>query len=137
VAGRTGCRPATVYLAARHERDQYDLDSVHELVCRHGWLEVVLAAPADGADRESAIGRLRACLAARGSWAGHDIHLSGPPDLAPGLTDLLIGLGAEPGLIRHDPVPVTFNRTEPLSCSEWFLDKRDIAWINRTDLGQA
>ncbi|MER5637836.1 globin domain-containing protein [Kitasatospora sp. NPDC002227] len=135
-AGRTGCRPATVYLAARDPRDQYDLDSVRSLVHRHGWLEVVPANPAQGAARESAIELLRAGLAGRGSWAGHDIHLSGPPDLAPGLTGLLTDLGADPELIRHDPVPATLNRTQPLSCSEWFLDKRDVAWINRTDLGR-
>lgn len=129
-----GCgRPMTVYLAARADTDQYDLATVRELVRRHHWLEVVLAAPADGADREAAVHLLRDGLTEHGWWAGYDIHLSGPPDLAPELTELLLALGAEPGLIRHDPVPLTFNRAQPLTCSEWFLDRRDVAWINRTD----
>ncbi|AUG78376.1 Putative oxidoreductase [Kitasatospora sp. MMS16-BH015] len=135
-SARTGCRPTTLFLAARSERDLYDLAEVERLAGCHRLLEVVLAAPAEGTDRATAAQLLRIGLARRGSWAGHDIHLSGPPDLAPALTDLLLALGAEPELIRHDPVPVTLNRARPTSCSEWFLDKRDIAWINRTDHGQ-
>ncbi|MFB7667477.1 globin domain-containing protein [Kitasatospora sp. NPDC056138] len=131
---------ATVFLAARDDADQYDLDTVRELVAGHAWLEVVLAAPADGADREEAIRLLHDGLSRHGpgrygGWAGHDIRLSGPPDLAPGIARLLLGLGAEPGLIRHDPVPPTFNRTRPLTSSDWFLDQRNVPWINRTDLG--
>ncbi len=42
---------------------------------------------------------------------------------------------AEPDLIRHDPVPETFDRARPLTSSEWFLDHRDVPRIDRTDLG--
>ncbi|MDH6576286.1 globin domain-containing protein [Kitasatospora sp. MAP5-34] len=130
-----GVRRTTVFLAARSEADQYDLPAVRELAARHDWLDLVLATPAPGAGRERASELLRDGLRARGGWAGHDIHLSGPPDLAPEITELLLDLGAEPELIRHDPVPLTLNRKRPLTSSEWFLDQRDIAWINRTDLG--
>ncbi|GAA2245811.1 MULTISPECIES: globin domain-containing protein [Kitasatospora] len=131
---------ATVFLAARDDADQYDLDAVHALVARHSWLEVVLAAPADGTDREEAVELLREGLYRygahrRGGWAGHDIRLSGPPDLAPAVAELLLALDAEPELIRHDPVPPTFNRSRPLTSSDWFLDQRNVPWINRTELG--
>ncbi|KJK57122.1 globin domain-containing protein [Saccharothrix sp. ST-888] len=139
-AGPARPAPATVFLAARDDADQYDLDTVRELVAGRSWLEVVLAAPADGAEREEAIrllhdGLRRYGLDRYGGWAGHDIRLSGPPDLAPGVARLLLGLAADPGLIRHDPVPPTFNRTRPLTSSDWFLDRRNVPWINRTDLG--
>ncbi len=68
-------------------------------------------------------------------WNGWDVHVSGPPGLVPEITGLLLELGADPALIRHDPAPATFNRARPLSASDWFLDERDVPWINRTDLG--
>ncbi|MCX5211910.1 globin domain-containing protein [Kitasatospora sp. NBC_00240] len=129
-------RRAMVYLAARDDADQYDLATVERLVERYRRLDVLLAAPADGADRSSANGLLTDGLRAHGDWAGWDIHLSGPPGLAPEITELLLGLGAEPERIRHDPVPETLNRTRPLTSSDWFLDRRDVAWINRTELGR-
>ncbi|GAA2142859.1 FAD-binding oxidoreductase [Kitasatospora kazusensis] len=134
LAGGRG-RPTTLFLAARNEADQYDLAAVRELAARHTWLEVVPTAPGPRAGREQASELLRHGLCERGGWAGHDIHLSGPPDLAPELTGLLLRLGAQPELIRHDPVPLTLNRRRPLTSSEWFLDRRDVAWINRTELG--
>lgn len=130
-----GGRPTTLFLAARDEADLYDLAAIRELTARHDWLDVSLVTPARGADRQQAARLLQDSLCRHGGWAGHDIHLSGPPDLAPALTELLLDLGAEPGLIRHDPVPATLNRARPLTSSDWFLDRRDIAWINRTGLG--
>ncbi len=128
-------RPTTLVLAARDEADQYGLPAARELAARHRRLELLLSTPAPGTDHERAARLLRDALAARGSWAGYEIHLSGPPDLAPALTGLLLDLGADPGLIRHDPVPPTLNRARPLTSSEWFLDHRDVPWINRTGLG--
>ncbi|MDH6123543.1 globin domain-containing protein [Kitasatospora sp. GP82] len=141
-AGATGSTGAactapetTVFLAARDDTDQYDLDAVRELAARHPWLTVVPAAPAHGSGRERAVRLLRDGLRRCGSLADHDIRLSGPPDLAPSIAELLLDLDAEPELIRHDPVPLTFNRARPLSSSDWFLDRRNIPWINRTELG--
>ncbi|MGW4898464.1 globin domain-containing protein [Kitasatospora sp. NPDC004240] len=128
-------RPVTAVLAARADSDQYDLAEVERLVARNPRLEVLLAAPEPGGGRADVTGLIRGALAERGDWAGWDVHLSGPYDLAPALTELLTGLGAEPALIRHDPVPDTFNRARPLTSSEWFLDRRNVPWINPTDLG--
>ncbi|GAA4856494.1 globin domain-containing protein [Kitasatospora terrestris] len=130
-----GGRPASVFLAARSDADQYDLPAVEELVVRHTWLRVALAAPADGGTRPEATELLREGLRRYGDCAGHDIHLSGPPDLAPEIARQLLGQGADPELLRHDPVADTFNRSRPLTPAEWFLDQRDIPWINRTELG--
>ncbi|MFI6444969.1 globin domain-containing protein [Kitasatospora sp. NPDC050543] len=128
-------RPVTVYLAARDDADQYDLAAVQRLVDRHRGLNVLLAAPETGAGRDAAAALVRQSLSGHGDWYGWDIHLCGPPELAPELTELLLGLGADPALIRNDPGPETFNRTRPLTSSDWFLDLRDVPWINRTDLG--
>ncbi|MFD0571275.1 hypothetical protein ACFQ0T_21355 [Kitasatospora gansuensis] len=121
-------RSATVFLAARQDADQYDLPAVKALVAEHAWLEVVLAAPEDGAEREAAVDLLRTGLRHISDWSGHDIYLSGPPDLAPELADLLVELHAEPGLIRYDPAPLTARSGRPLSSSEWFLTPRAAPW---------
>ncbi|WP_371498142.1 globin domain-containing protein [Kitasatospora sp. NBC_00374] len=131
---RDGGRPTTLHLAARGSSDQYDLAAVRQLARRHRWLDVVPTAPADGAGPEQAGGLLRTGLLRHRDLSGHDIHLSGPPGLVPQLADQLTAQGARPELIRHDPGPATFNRARPLTSSEWFLDQRDPAWINPTDL---
>ncbi|MFD9127809.1 globin domain-containing protein [Kitasatospora sp. NPDC059571] len=132
--GRDGGRPATVVLGARDEADRYDLADLRELVGRSPWLEVLLAVPADGSGRAEAVDLLLDGLEGLGDCSGRDVLLSGPPNLAVDVTDLLLALGAEPDLIRHDPVPHTFDRRRPLTAPEWFLADRDIAWINRTEL---
>ena len=70
-----------------------------------------------------------------GDCSGRDVLLSGPPDLAPAVAARLARLGADPELVRHDPVPDTLDRSRPASAAERFLQPRDIAWINRTELG--
>ncbi|WP_404869171.1 globin domain-containing protein [Kitasatospora griseola] len=132
---RNGGRSATVFVAARDDHDQYDLTALHDLVKEHAWLHAVLSAPAPGASRGAAIRLLRDGLRDYGDCAGHDIHLSGPPDLAPALTAQLLDQRADPALVRHDPVTATFNRSRPLTPAEWFLEERDVPWINRTELG--
>ncbi|WP_457029142.1 globin domain-containing protein [Kitasatospora sp. P5_F3] len=122
-------RSATVFLAARQDADQYDLSAVRALVAEHAWLEVVLAAPEDGAEREAAVDLLRTGLRHVSDWSGHDIYLSGPPDLAPELAELLVELHAEPELIRYDPAPLTARSGRPLSSSEWFLTPRSAPWV--------
>ncbi|AXI78738.1 globin domain-containing protein [Peterkaempfera bronchialis] len=129
-------RPTLAFVGARSDADLYDLDRVRELVERHPWLEVVLAAPADGAGREEAARLMRDGLAERGSWEGYDVHLSGPPDLVPSLVPLLLSRDAPPDRIRHDPVPAP-GEPRPLTPADWFLTRRDVPWINRTDLGHA
>ncbi|MEE1828428.1 globin domain-containing protein [Streptomyces sp. BE20] len=130
-------RDVTVVLAARSQAEQYDLPAVERLLARCARLRVLPTAPArgEGRDDADADAPVRDALARYGHWSGWDVHLSGPPGLAPSLTALLTELGADPALIRHDPAPVTFNRARPLTSSEWFLDQRDVPWINRTDLG--
>ncbi|MEV6977697.1 globin domain-containing protein [Kitasatospora sp. NPDC093806] len=128
-------RDVTVVLAARSEAEQYDLAAVEALLARYDRLRVLLAAPDRAAGRAGAVTLVREALAGQGDWSGWDVHLSGPPELAPALVDLLTGLGAAPDRIRHDPVPETFNRARPLTSSEWFLDQRNVPWINRTELG--
>nr|WP_255519088.1 hypothetical protein [Kitasatospora sp. SID7827] len=130
-----GGRPTTVFVAARGDEDQYDLAAVHALVKEHPWLHAVLAAPERGGSRAEGVRLLREGLRAYGDCSGHDIHLAGPPDLAPGVGAQLLEQGAESAYLRHDPATPTFNRSRPLTPAEWFLEERDVPWINRTELG--
>ncbi|WP_051813076.1 globin domain-containing protein [Kitasatospora sp. MBT63] len=130
-----GGRPTSLYLAARRHGEQYDLESVRRLAALHRWLDVTLTSPPDGSRYEDGVGLLCERLGRHHDCSGHDVHLSGPPGLATRLTDQLIRQGARPELIRADPAPVTFNRVRPVTSSEWFLDLRDVPWINRTEYG--
>jgi NAD(P)H-flavin reductase/hemoglobin-like flavoprotein len=127
-------RPTVVFVGARSDADLYDLEWVRAMVDRHPWLEVVLATPADGADRDAGARLMRTGLMERGSWQGYDVHLCGPPDMVPALVPLLLSRGADPARVRHDPVPVPME-SRPLTPSDWFLMRRDVPWINRTELG--
>ncbi|MFI5529130.1 globin domain-containing protein [Kitasatospora sp. NPDC051853] len=120
---RGPARPATVFLAARDDEDQYDLAAVTDLVARHAWLEVVLAAPEEGAGPAEAAALLRTGLRQTPDWSGHDVYLSGPPGLAADLTPLLTALHAEPELIRHDPAPPAVRPDGHLSPAEWLLGR--------------
>ncbi|GJF29134.1 flavohemoprotein [Kitasatospora sp. NE20-6] len=131
---KDGTRHVTVMLGARDDADHYDLDAVHAMVADCVRLDVVLAAPADGSARGEAVALLHEGLHRLGDCSNREVLLSGPPDLAPSVTEILIGLGADPALIRHDPVPRTLNRSRPLTAPERFLEERDVAWINRTEL---
>ncbi|MER7751032.1 globin domain-containing protein [Kitasatospora sp. NPDC097643] len=127
-------REATVLLAARATAGQYDLDAVRRLLARNPRLRILSAAPEQPCGPYGGTELLREALRRHGDFTGWDIHLSGPPELAPDLTGLLLDLGADPALIRHDPAPATFNRARPVTSSDWFLDHRDVPWINRTEL---
>ncbi|MER7846637.1 globin domain-containing protein [Kitasatospora sp. NPDC096077] len=128
-------REATVLLAARSAAGQYDLDTVRRLLTRNPRLRVLTATPDRSAGPDGSTALLRRTLLGHGDFRGWEVHLSGPPGLVGELTELLLTLGAAAGLVRHDPVPATFNRNRPLTSSDWFLDRRDVPWINRTDLG--
>ncbi|WP_406201633.1 globin domain-containing protein [Kitasatospora sp. NBC_01560] len=127
-------RDVTVLLAARSDVEQYDLASVERLLARCGRLKVLLAAGGPGDGRDGAIGLVRDALLRHGDWSGWDVHLSGPPDLAPALTSLLAGLGADTGLVRHDPAPATFRRARP-PASSWFPGEPDAPWTHPTEQG--
>ncbi|WP_307806784.1 globin domain-containing protein [Streptomyces sp. FH025] len=128
-------REATVLLAARSAAGQYDLDTVRRLLVRNPRLRVLTAVPGPAAGPDGVTALLRETLRRHGDFTGWDVHLSGPPELVAELAELLRALPSAPGLIRHDPAPLTFNRDRPLTSSDWFLDHRDVPWINRTDLG--
>ncbi|MGW3038589.1 globin domain-containing protein [Kitasatospora sp. NPDC001159] len=127
-------RPATVLLAARSAAGQYDLDTVRRLLARNPRLRVLTAAPDHPAGPAGATALLRETLLGHGDFTGWEVHLSGPPELVAELTELLLALGADPWLVKHDPAPATFNRNRPLTSSDWFLDHRNVPWINRTEL---
>ncbi|MFE3501658.1 globin domain-containing protein [Kitasatospora sp. NPDC059160] len=127
-------RVATVLLAARSTAGQYDLDTVRRMLTRQARLRVLTAAPDRPAGPGATTALLRETLLGQGDFTGWEVHLSGPPELVAELAGLLLALGAAPELVRHDPAPVTFNRARPLTSSDWFLDRRDVPWINRTDL---
>lgn len=129
-------RPTAVFLGGRCGDDHYDAVGVRLLMERHPWLEVVLTIPGTHAPGSAGVQMMQTAITDRGSWAGHDVHLSGPPDMVRQVAGLLrsrCGVAGE--LIRHDPLPTTFCRSRPTSSAERFLMERDVCWINRTELG--
>ncbi|MFF9407553.1 globin domain-containing protein [Streptomyces anandii] len=128
-------RRTTVFLGGRSGGDHYDLAAVRMLTERHPWLEVVLI-PGQGAPGSAAVRMMQTAITDRGSWAGHDVHLSGPPDMVREVAGLLRSRCDAAGeLIRHDPLPTTFCRSRPANSADRFLMERDVCWINRTELG--
>ncbi|MFF9131498.1 globin domain-containing protein [Streptomyces sp. NPDC014806] len=120
-------RRAVLFVSARSEADLHDLPAIRTMAGRWPWLEVVIAAPAARL--------LRARLVERGSWAGYDGYLSGPPEMVSEMVRLLVAQGADPASLHHDPLPVTAARSPRPSAADWFLQRRDIPWINRAELG--
>ncbi|MFE1858573.1 globin domain-containing protein [Streptomyces anandii] len=136
VLEQVACAPrrTTLFLGGRCGVDHYDLAAVRLLAERHPWLEVVLI-PGQGAPG-SAVRMMQTAITDRGSWAGHDVHLSGPPDMVREVAGLLRSRCDVAGeLIRHDPLPTTFCRSRPTNSADRFLMERDVCWINRTELG--
>ncbi|GHD91792.1 globin domain-containing protein [Streptomyces naganishii] len=129
-------RRTTLFLGGRCDGDHYDSAGVRLLAQRHPWLEVVSTVPGERVPGSAGVRMMQTAILEHGSWAGHDVHLSGPPDMVREVAGLLrsrCGVAGE--LIRHDPLPTTFCRSRPTNSAERFLMERDVCWINRTELG--
>jgi NAD(P)H-flavin reductase/hemoglobin-like flavoprotein len=93
-------REIALYAGARREHDLYDLDDLHELELAYPWLQVIPAV-----SDEPARDIMQGCvpeLAAKASWPGRDVYISGPDEMITKTIRVLTGLGAPASLIHYD-----------------------------------
>jgi NAD(P)H-flavin reductase/hemoglobin-like flavoprotein len=93
-------REIALYVAARRQRDLYDLAALRELELSYPWLQVIPAV-SDEPARDVMHGTVPQ-LAAKASWAGRDIYVSGPDEMITRTVRVLRDLGAPASLIHYD-----------------------------------
>jgi NAD(P)H-flavin reductase/hemoglobin-like flavoprotein len=96
-------REIALYAGARRHHDLYDLDGLRELELAYPWLQVIPAV-----SDEPARDVMHGCvpeLAAKASWPGRDIYVSGPDEMIARTVRVLTELGAPASLIHYDMPP--------------------------------
>lgn len=93
-------REIALYLGVRHQHDLYDLPDLREMELAYPWLQVIPAV-SDEAAKDTMPGTLPE-LAAKASWPGRDIYISGPDDMIIKTVRLLRELGASPDRLHYD-----------------------------------
>ena len=93
-------REIALYVGARRHSDLYDLADLRELELSYPWLQVIPAV-SDEPARDVMQGTVPE-LAAKASWAGRDIYISGPDQMITATVGVLTGLGAPGDLIHYD-----------------------------------
>jgi NAD(P)H-flavin reductase/hemoglobin-like flavoprotein len=93
-------REIALYLGARRHADLYDLDDLRELELGYPWLQVIPAV-SDEPARDVMYGTVPE-LAAKASWAGRDIYVSGPDEMITKTVRALTEAGAPADLIHYD-----------------------------------
>ncbi|MFD3547603.1 globin domain-containing protein [Streptomyces sp. NPDC058655] len=123
-----------LFVVARDAAHLYDRPLIDAYAAACPWLAVTYITPAPGQHRNQATGRLATALGNRGLWPDQDVYLSGPPAFVEETAHLLEELGARPGRIFHDAVPVPGRGQgpggRPLGFGEWFLDRPSPHWHN-------
>jgi NAD(P)H-flavin reductase/hemoglobin-like flavoprotein len=93
-------REIALYVGARHHSDLYDLDDLRELELGYPWLQVIPAV-SDEPAHDVMHGTVPE-LAAKASWQGRDIYISGPDEMIVKTVRVLSELGAPGELIHYD-----------------------------------
>ncbi len=93
-------REIALYFGARRHMDLYDLDDLRELELGYPWLQVIPAV-SDEPARDVMHGTVPE-LAAKASWAGRDIYISGPDEMITRTVRALTEAGAPADLIHYD-----------------------------------
>jgi NAD(P)H-flavin reductase/hemoglobin-like flavoprotein len=93
-------REIALYAGARRHRDLYDLTDLRELELAYPWLQVIPAV-SDEPAREVMHGTMPE-LAAKASWPGRDIYISGPDEMIVKTVRVLAGLGAPAARLHYD-----------------------------------
>ncbi len=98
-------REIALYVGARRHQDLYDLADLRELELGYPWLQVIPAV-SDEPARDHTHGDLMHGtvpeLAAKASWIGRDIYISGPDEMITKTVRVLKDLGAPGSLIHYD-----------------------------------
>jgi len=102
----TGRRPEiALYVGARRHGDLYDIAALRDMELAYPWLQVL---PAISAERAGAVlaGDVLAGtipeVAAKASWPGRDIYISGPDEMIRKTVRVLRDLGAPPDRVHYD-----------------------------------
>jgi NAD(P)H-flavin reductase len=93
-------REIALYAGARQHSDLYDLDDLRELELGYPWLQVIPAV-SDEPAHDVMHGTVPE-LAAKASWQGRDIYVSGPDEMIVKTVRVLKELGAPSELIHYD-----------------------------------
>ena len=94
-------REIHLFVGARHEADLYDLPDLRDLETACPSLRVIPAVSGDPGFC-GARGMLPDVIRRYGSWAGHDVYLSGPADMVCDMTEVLTSLGTPMTQIRSE-----------------------------------
>jgi len=93
-------REIALYMGARRHRDLYDLTDLRELELAYPWLQVIPAV-SDEPAHEVMHGTIPE-LAAKASWPGRDIYISGPDEMIVKTVRMLTDLGAPAARLHYD-----------------------------------
>jgi NAD(P)H-flavin reductase len=93
-------REIALYFGARRHGDLYDLADLRELELGYPWLQVIPAV-SDEPAHDVMHGTVPE-LAAKASWAGRDIYISGPDEMIVKTVRVLTDVGAPRELIHYD-----------------------------------
>ena len=93
-------REIALYLGARRDRDLYDLTDLRELELAYPWLQVIPAVSEEPA-RDVMFGTIPE-LAAKASWPGRDVYISGPDEMIVTTVRVLTSLGAPVERLHYD-----------------------------------
>lgn len=93
-------REIALYTGARRHDELYDLHDLRELELAYPWLQVIPAVSGEPA-RDVMHGTVPE-LAAKASWAGRDVYISGPDEMIIKTVRVLSDLGAPSDLIHYD-----------------------------------
>lgn len=95
-------REIALYVGARRRHDLYDVADLRELELSYPWLQVIPAVSDEPARSQDVMHGTVPELAARASWAGRDIYISGPDEMITKTIRVLKDLGAPESLIHFD-----------------------------------
>lgn len=94
-------RHVTLFFGARRAGDLYDMGPLHRLAAMNPWLTVVPVVSED-ISFAGEQGQLPDAVARRGTWADHDVFVSGSPAMTRATVARLAALGVPSDRVRFD-----------------------------------
>ncbi len=125
--------PVQLLVGARTERDLYDWDDLTALADKHHWLDVGVAlAPRAGGSQdghERLLREVAACAVAAG--VQHvQVFVAGPGPMVAAVRTALRQTGVPAEAVHNDPFAGSYGAKRPSGSADWFLRRREIAWIS-------
>lgn len=134
LAGHPPDQDVRLFVVARDAAHLYDRPLIDRYAAAFRWLGVTYITPAPGQHRNQATDRLTTALGNRALWPERDVYLSGPPQFVEETAHVLAELGARPGRVFHDSLPLGGRGHgpggRPLGFGEWFLNRPAPHWHN-------